>query len=1006
MTRRKRHATGVAKTPLSKEIEAHRDPASFRRWLAICLTISVTSLWYAIVSSATIVQAELALGRGDAVQALAFANQVLRIDPHSDRALTVAGSASLAMQDVAWAQIFFEQVTDRDPRLSSVAQRELGRIALNAGQPVRAEELFRQSLQSAPGDTLTQDQLIYLLTLEGRGWEARALILDRLRAGMVSVNYLVVASKPERGLELSSQFAQHCLSVVPNESLPRLVLAQQAWRDNQPQRALEEIRQVLEKHPTLLEAHALQCQVIAETGTSDDFERINEQLPPTAQTHPGIWLGMGIWAEHQGQAEAAARCYWESLRLNPNQANSNYRLSQALVTLGQHDAARPFAERAQQLTKLGLEMTPLSNKLDLETLPSIIAQLGSLGRDWEAAGWCQLALQKKGPRPAWAHSAQLRMSHRLLNSASYTNPSLDPAHQIDLSHYRLPTFRGVSRLHVPSLENTGPQANITFRDDSNPAGIEFTYRNGASQGHQESMLEMNGGGVAVLDFDGDLWPDLYLTQGGTLPPAPFDPTQSDQLFRNRGRDVAGATNDKPFLNVTAAARLRDIGYGQGVTVGDIDNDGFPDLYVGNIGANQLLHNNGDGTFSDITVASGTQAGGWTSSCVLADFNQDGLPDLYVVTYLGGETPFTPCDKRVRPRCSPLNYPAEPDRFYLNLGDGHFRDLTESHGLAAPEGRGLGVVAADFDNTRRLSLFVGNDMSANFFFVNHTAAPDKIQFEEQALLSGLALDHLGQAKACMGIAAGDYNQDARLDLFVTNFYRQSNDLYTQQPDGTFRDLSREAKLFEPSFLMLGWGTQFLDCDLDGHPDLIVTNGHVHDPVDLTIPYYMPAQVFRNLGQGTFTEIPGQKLGEFFERKLLGRSLARIDWNRDGREDVCISHLNDPVTLLTNRTVGTGNTLVLRLVAVNSARDAIGAKVRVSIDNQIRHQQLTAGDGFQASNERRLIFGLGPHKIIDSVEVLWPSGVRQEFRNLPLNREWLLIERKTPIQVSASASNTDL
>ena len=245
--------------------------------------------------------------------------------------------------------------------------------------------------------------------------------------------------------------------------------------------------------------------------------------------------------------------------------------------------------------------------------------------------------------------------------------------------------------------------------------------------------------------------------------------------------------------------------------------------------------------------------------------------------------------------------------------------------------------------------------------------------------------------------GDYNGDDRLDLFVTNFYRQFNDFYVQQPDGSFRDLSRKANLADSSFLMLGWGTQFLDGDLDGHPDLIVTNGHVHDPLDPTIPYQMPAQFFRNQGNGTFLEIASGQLGEFFKRKLLGRSLVRLDWNRDGREDVCISHLNDPAALLTNRTDQPGNSLSIRLVGVESARDAIGARVRVSIGDKTWTRQLTAGDGFHASNERRLVFGLGSHKTADSVEILWPSGQRQIFQNLELNGEWLLIEHRPTMEV---------
>jgi len=976
-----------------KTKSTHRFRFAWQRCFWCGLVLAPIALWY-VASSFRIVQAEQALGRGEFQVAFMLATQELQADHNSDRALMVAGSACLTLPNISAAKSFFSRVSKSRPRLLSLAERQLSRIALDAGQAAEAEELLRKSLRIVPDDPTTLDQLIYLLTLEGRSWEARALVLERLHSGIVTSNYLMIAGTQHPNLGFAVKYAERCLSAVPDDPLPRLVLAQQAWRDNQPQIARTQLVQVLRKYPDLLEAHALLCQVLVETGTSEEFVRACDRLPSTASSHPEIWLAQGVWAENHGQVEAAARCYWEALRLEPNLPNANYRLSRALVTLGKADFARPFAERAQHLTELSFELPSLLEGIDPTKLPSIIRQLEHLGRDWEAAGWCRMLLLEKGQQPAWARTTQLRLYRRLLTCASFTSPASDPSRQIDLSHYRLPVHGGTAGPTPTPPHADKQRGQVAFQDDADRTGLKFTYHNGAPQGDLESMLEMNGGGVAVLDYDGDLRPDLFFTQGGNLPPAPFDSTQSDRFFRNRAGDDLAASAEGWFEDVTESAGIRDLGYGQGVTVGDFDNDGLPDLYVGNIGRNQLYHNNGDGTFTDVTANAETQAGGWTSSCVLADFNQDGYPDLYVVTYLDERSPYRPCSKRAPVRCSPLNYPAESDRFYLNLGDGRFRDLTDSHGLAAPEGRGLGVVAADFDGSRRLSLFVANDMSANFYFLNQTTAPDVVRFTEQALLSGLAFDHLGQAKACMGVAAGDYNGDGRLDLFVTNFYRQSNDLYTQQADGSFHDRSRETRLFDPSFLQLGWGTQFLDADLDGHPDLIVTNGHVHEPLDPKIPYQMPSQFFHNRGDGTFAELSSEKLGEFFQRKRLGRSLARLDWNRDGREDACILHLNQPVALLTNQTDQPGHFLALRLVGVDSARDAIGARVQVSIGDQTWTSQLTAGDGFHASNERRLVFGLADHQTADSVAVLWPSGSRQEFQHLKPNREWLLIEHRPP------------
>lgn len=962
-------------------------------WCAVI--IGSIALWFVYVSSSRIVLAEHELARRDFRNALRLAFEELQADENSDRALIIAGLAYQTARDFSAARACFMRVSSRYPSLQSIAQRELSRILLDAGRVSESEELLRKSLQIVPNDPATIDLYIYLLTLEGRSWEARQLILDQLRAGIVTTNYLVIADAFHQSLNEPVEFAEHCLKAVPEDPLPRLILAHEAWRNHQLQVALEHLRLLLQRYPDLVDGHALLLQVLVETSTPDEFLQAVQNLPDRAVDHPEIWLAQGKWAENQSQFEAAARCYWESIRREPNLRTANYRLSQTLVSLKRPEFARPFAERAERLTALSLKTSGFSSGFDEQKLPSVVEELEQTGRVWEAAGWCRVLEQNGNIPPDWTRSTLSRLYPQLLSTHRFTSLTHDLSRQVDLSHYPMPIFRPIDGLLKNPSTVESSTNRISFRDDAPRSGLNFTFQNGGLSGDLESMLQMNGGGVAVVDYDGDLRPDLFFTQGGSLPPAPFDSAQSDQLFRNRGPDSARDSLSGTFENVSISAGIQDLGYGQGVTAGDFDNDGFQDLYVGNIGRNQFYRNNGDGTFSDVTALAGVDAGGWTSSCVLADFNHDSWPDLYVVTYLGGEAPYKYCSKKARKRCSPLDFEAQPDRFYLNRGDGSFTELTGTCGLEASEGRGLGVVAADFDGSGRLSLFVANDMSANFYFQNLTTDSKTLQFNEVGLLAGLAYDHLGQSKASMGVAAGDYNADGRLDLFVTTFYRQSNDLFTQQPDGTFRDLSREARLYDPSFLQLGWGTQFLDADLDRHPDLFVTNGHVHDPIDPTIPYQMSPQFFRNQGDATFAELSHKQLGEFHRGKHLGRALARLDWNCDGLVDVCISHINQPVALVTNRTESAGHFLAFHLIGVDSARDAIGTRVNIRSAGQELYGQLTAGDGFQASNERRLVFGLGSNLIVESVEVIWPSGSRQIFSNLKADQDWILIEHRTPV-----------
>jgi hypothetical protein len=307
-----------------------------------------------------------------------------------------------------------------------------------------------------------------------------------------------------------------------------------------------------------------------------------------------------------------------------------------------------------------------------------------------------------------------------------------------------------------------------------------------------------------------------------------------------------------------------------------------------------------------------------------------------------------------------------------------------------------LVAGDFDGSGRLNLFVANDQDANFYFVNQTPGPGASSaFVEQGVLSGLAYDGDGKAQACMGVAAGDANGDSRLDLFVTNFYQESNTLYLQDAAGLFTDATAKAGLRSPSYEMLGFGAQFIDGELDGHPDLVLTNGHIDDFSHQGIPYEMPAQYFRGLGSGAFAETPANELGEFFTRKNLGRGLARLDWNRDGKEDFIVSHLSSPAALVTNTSARTGRFLAVQLRGRQSGRDAIGATVTVEAGGRVRKQWLTAGDGYQASNQRQLIFGLGEETQVDRLAIRWPSGAEQEFRDLAAGRELIFIENSPRI-----------
>ncbi|MCA9007393.1 MAG: CRTAC1 family protein, partial [Planctomycetaceae bacterium] len=311
-----------------------------------------------------------------------------------------------------------------------------------------------------------------------------------------------------------------------------------------------------------------------------------------------------------------------------------------------------------------------------------------------------------------------------------------------------------------------------------------------------------------------------------------------------------------------------------------------------------------------------------------------------------------------------------------------------------EGKGLGIVAADLKGKGFPDLFIANDAVANFFMVNQGMR--KPTFQEEALLSGLAFNAQGRTEACMGVAAGDADADGLLDIYVTNYFRETNTLYRQVAPDSFIDKTPAANMSDSTLYQLGFGTQFLDADLDGLLDLLIVNGHVEDLSADEIPWQMQPQLMWNRGKGVFQELQTPGIGAFFQQKRLGRGLARVDWNRDGREEAVLTSLDQPLALLKNTTESHGHRLVVTLTGTRSSRDAIGTTVRLKIKGETLVRQLTAGDGYQARNQRVLTFGTGQSTAEVQLEVNWPSGLKQVFEGVAIDQEVQLIEgQATPI-----------
>ncbi|NQV25869.1 MAG: VCBS repeat-containing protein [Rhodopirellula sp.] len=961
-----------------------------RRWkIAIStaglLALALSGWWFAARPSSDelLAQAQRAQAQGDYSNSIRLATKAMEQSPDSDNALLIAARSATSLSELNQALGYYDRISNDGSETAAIALAEAGELLLfKMYRATDAEDRFRSLLNRHAKNPKAINRLVYLYSTEGRTAECVEMLSRQIQSKTFTIDHLLMIGQRSPFVESPSVISTW-LEADPNDVVPLISIARIAATRNQLLDAEKTLRNVLSKSPMQIEATALLGLVLLEADDKDKFIDWHHSVLPETETHPMVWLVRGHWARRRGENSTAVRCYWESLKREPQQKAAAYQLGQTLLAVDQPDRARIFLDHAASLEKLNRELNHLvTHQQDFEVARSVAAQLESMGRLWEAWGWSQWVVSTR-PHVVWAAEMIARLAPQLREGIPLTVPSHHPGLQFDWSLYPLPEWKQSISSETKSVPGVS-DGSVTFTDATATAGIDFAYFNGCEKQQTDRRIhEQMGGGIAVVDFDKDNWPDLYFTQGSTWPPAAGQ-EYVDHLFRNRG--------DGAFNDVTSSCLTSEEGYSQGVTVGDLDSDGFPDLYVANIGANRLYQNNGDGTFSDVTPSE-IEGNDWTTSCVLADLNGDAHPDLYAVNYVVGENVYSKIcrDSEGRSRiCSPAEFSPASDRLYTSFGDGSFTETASWTSNPVNTGNGLGIVAADFDSSGFLSLFVANDQTANFFLRNRTKKRgNEILLVDDALIAGLAYDQDGLSQACMGVAADDADGDGKLDLFVTNFSNESNVLYLQQNDG-FLDATRRAGLRTASFAMLGFGTQFLDGELDGFPDLVVTNGHVDRSGRDGVPYQMHPQYFHNAGGCRFFEQPRQVSGSYFQTKHVGRSLARLDWNRDGREEFAVSHLETPATLMRNDTPNTGHYIGLRLTGVISSRDAIGTSVTVTTNSYQRTRQLTAGDGYQASNQRLLIFGLAESEIANRIELDWPSGLKQTFDSIHSGADYMIVE----------------
>lgn len=847
----------------------------------------------------------------------------------------------------------------------------------SAGRWYEAEKLYRKHFNDSIGSLPHRLKYREILLRQGRNEEARSIYAE----GIFALEH------PENGLlELAIQDNEEILpekwraelslllGVVPDD--PRLLLASanlEQWQGNfsRAQQLLEKLLlQMPDDAPTRF---AAMKNAMARSDSVGALKSIENLELTEAEA-----LSVSAWFCRASELLTDETQLLEQLIIQkPIDRSALSRLAELGLLLNKPDKAKTY----QGLKKNAEKKIVDYYRLCRDAAP--ISQAKAVALSEAAAG---LGL----PFDSWAWKELGRTGK--LDPAK--KPVLERKKWVDWISPEL-----VSRLksgESSQVVQPGQQATaLKFINVAEKSGLgRFTHQVSQASGQMIPPLSF-AGGLGILDYDNDGLEDVFAVQSGEFPPKPARPNSGDRLFRNLGHGK--------FEDVTAKAGIDKFprGFGHGVAVGDIDNDGFADVFITRWRGYALWRNRGDGTFEDVTGKYGLSGDrDWPTSAAFADFDNDGDLDLYVCHYMEWvEGKAYPCIDPSKPTsydCRPRDFPAMKDHLFRNDG-GKFTDISELSGVAAADsdGRGLGVVATDVNDDGLIDIFVANDTTANLLFINKGG----MKFEESAFTSGVAANAQGGFQAGMGVAAADVNGDGLVDLAVTNFYNESTSIFQNLGAGFFADRTAALGVAAPSRNRLGFGLVIVDFDNDGFKEILTANGHVTDGRP-AIPYRMPLQLFQNQrksGQADakktesrlFVDVTKQA-GEPFSHELMARGLATADFDLDGLIDSLVQSQGDPLIHLKNETKTANHWVGIQLSGTRSNRDGIGAKISLKSGDRVHVEWVVGGGSFQSASSKRIYFGFDQREKLNGLEIRWPSGTVDKLEKIEPNSIYQVVE----------------